>query len=90
MKKIIYVISLLLVICFVSSCESDDLSYQNEFETSKKVWLNFKDSSNNSYQYTVAGGSVLVSYGWETTITVNNGVIIKRHFKYNAEPENIP
>ncbi|MDO3693751.1 hypothetical protein QVZ41_02675 [Wenyingzhuangia sp. chi5] len=90
MKKTIYVISLLFVICCTLSCESDDLNYQNDFKNSEKAWISFKQSSNNSYQYIVTGGSVFTTYGWETTITVYNGVIIKRHFKYNADPENIP
>jgi hypothetical protein len=38
----------------------------------------------------VSGGSVFTTYGWETTITVSNGIIIQRDFTYTGNPENIP
>lgn len=73
------------------SCSSDDdLNYQSDFENSQNAWLNFKESSNNSYKYVVSGGSVFTSYGWETTITVSNGKVIQRHFAFTGNPENIP
>jgi len=89
MKYKIYFITLIFITSLISSCESDDsLSFQNDFENSQKAWLNFKESSNNSYKYVVSGGSVFTTYGWETTITVSNGVIIERDFRYTSGAEN--
>ncbi|GAA3629470.1 hypothetical protein [Flavivirga jejuensis] len=89
MKNKIYFITILLVSFLIASCESDDdLNYQTDFENSQEAWLDFKESSNNSYKYVVSGGSVFTSYGWETTITVSNGVIIERDFKYTSGAEN--
>ena len=91
MKRKIYFITFLLISSLISSCSSDDdLDYQNDFEKSKNTWLNFKESTNNSYKYVVSGGSVFTTYGWETTITVSNGIIIQRDFTYTGNPENIP
>lgn len=91
MKNRIYFITLLLVSSLFFSCSSDDdLNHQNDFEKSQKAWLDFKESSNNSYKYVVYGGSVFTSYGWETTLTVSNGKIVQRDFKYTGKTENIP
>jgi len=90
MKHQIRVIALLLICVLSIACSSDDLDYQNDFEKSQNNWLDFKTSSNDSYQYVVANGSVFTDYGWETSITVSNGVIIERHFKYTGNTENIP
>lgn len=91
MKNKIYFIALLLISILTFSCSSDDeLNHQNDFEKSKAEWLDFKESSNNSYKYTVSGGSVFLDYGWETTITVSNGVITQRDFKYIGNTQNIP
>ncbi|WP_035479163.1 hypothetical protein [Gelidibacter mesophilus] len=83
MRSKIYTISIFLLIgTLMSSCASDDdLSYQNDFQNSQKAWLIFKDKSEDSYTYTIAGGS-WVGYSWETKITVSNGKIIQRHFNY--------
>ena len=64
MKCRIYFITFLLIGNLISSCEKNDLEYENEFENSRNAWLDFKESSNNSYKYVVPGGSVLISYGW--------------------------
>lgn len=89
MKNKIYFITLLLIDSLISSCSSDDdLNYQNDFENSRKAWLSFKESSDNSYKYVVLGGSVFTTYGWETTVTVSNGTIIERDFKYTSGAEN--
>ncbi|MDD3722395.1 MAG: hypothetical protein PHW92_07900 [Lutibacter sp.] len=89
MKNKIYLIALLSISSLISSCSSDDdLDYQNDFENSKKAWVDFKGSSNNSYKYVTLGGSVFTTYGWETTIVVSNGVIIERDFRYTSGAEN--
>lgn len=91
MKQKTYFIAFLLICSLISSCKSDDeLNYQNDFKTSRKVWMNFKESSNNSYKYVVSSGSVFTTYGWETTITVSNGIIIQRDFVYTGDTGNIP
>jgi len=89
MKNIILIITLLLASSIISSCSTDDeFNYQNDFEKSTKAWVDFKDSSNNSYKYVTLEGSVFTTYGWETTITVSNGVIIERDFRYTSGAEN--
>lgn len=89
MKNKIYFITFLFISILVSSCSSnDDFNYQNDFENSQKAWLNFKEASNDSYRYIVSGGSVLTPYGWETTITVSNGTITERRFKYTPGAED--
>ena len=91
MKTKIYFIALVLITSLMFSCSSDDeLSYQNDFEKSQLAWLDFKKSSNDSYQYVVSDGALFLEYNWETTITVSNGKIIQRHFKYTGNTENIP
>ena len=56
MRRLFLLLSILLVGCLFNSCDSDDLEYQNKFETSLKIWLNFKEYSNNSYKYTSTEG----------------------------------
>lgn len=91
MKNKIYCMALLFISSLIISCSSDDdLSYKNDFQSSQATWLNFKESSSNSYKYVVAGGSVFATYGWQTTITVSNGKIVSRNFKYLGNPANIP
>ncbi len=81
MKNKFYVLVILILANIIISCEPSDLDYQNDFNKSKKTWLEFKELTNNSYVYTVTGGS-WVGFSWETTIIVSNGIIIERHFKY--------
>lgn len=91
MKNKIYCMALLFISSLIISCSSDDnLSYKDDFENSQTAWLNFKESSNNSYQYVVVGGSVFTTYVWQTTIRVSNGKIVSRNFKYLGSPTNIP
>lgn len=91
MKKRIYYMTLLFITSLLISCSSDDdLSYKNDFQRSEASWLNFKESSKNSYKYVVAGGFVFFTYGWQTTIMVSNGKVINRSFKYIGNPVNIP
>ncbi|MCI9843739.1 hypothetical protein [Flavobacterium pectinovorum] len=91
MKTKFYLIALVLLSSLISSCSSDDeLNYQSDFEKSKATWLGFKGFSNNSYKYVVLSGSVFLAYGWETTITVSNGKIVQRYFKYTGNTESIP
>ncbi|MBL7558876.1 hypothetical protein JAO71_03585 [Olleya sp. YSTF-M6] len=83
MKNKAYLIILLLIGSIFNSCDSDDLEYQDKFEISQKTWLNFKESSNNSYKYIVTLGS-WVGFVWETTIIVENGIVTQRDFEYTV------
>lgn len=89
MKNRNYLVPLLFITIFLFSCSpEEDFNYQSDLESSQASWLEFKESSNNSYKYVVSKGSVFTSYGWETTITVLNGVIIERDFKYTSGAED--
>ena len=81
MKSKFYLIAFIFIGSLCLSCESDDISYQNSFENSLEVFETFKIETNNSYTYTVQNSSWA---GWstETKITVVNGVVTQRHFKY--------
>lgn len=91
MKLKFYWIALVAIISVFTSCKSDDdFSYQNEFEASRQTWLEFKEDSDNSYQYVVSGGSVFLTYGWETTITVTQGVVTERSLAYVGNLDELP
>lgn len=77
-------VSLLFILSVFSSCEKID--FDNDFKKSQKAWSSFKKTSNNSYQYTVVGGS-WVGSGWETKLTVIEGVVTERYYKYSP-PSN--
>jgi len=92
MKNNYYFITLFFIVSAFYSCNSDEFEYQDEFEISQRAWLDFKESTNNSYKYTVINSS-WVGFGWETIITVENGVIIQRDFEYTSTiglPDDIP
>jgi major membrane immunogen (membrane-anchored lipoprotein) len=88
MKRKIFLCVLLLTGYLFSSCDSEDFKYEDDFNKSHKVWLNFKSQSNNSYKYTVKGGT-WVGASWETTITVKGGKIVERHFEYTHIAEEL-
>lgn len=91
MKLKIYLIFILAVTALVSSCHSDDdLNYQSEFDTSRQTLSEFMQISGDSYQYVVSGGSVFTSYGWETTISVINGAVVERSFRFVGNQEELP
>lgn len=72
----------ILLIC-LGACTKSDFEYQNDFEQSYQVWQDFKRSSNNSYYYVVSR-STWTGSTWETTITVDQGIITRRDFHYIA------
>lgn len=74
---------LLLFVGLVSSCQKNEIEYENDFDKSYKAWQSFKVVSNNSYRYTVTA-STWVGASWQTTITVVNGEVTQRHFKYTS------
>jgi hypothetical protein len=53
MTNRICLITLVLISCLNSSCESDDTDNPTEFEKSETALFNFKKQTNNSYKYTV-------------------------------------
>ncbi|MDN6280697.1 MAG: hypothetical protein L0J45_06805 [Psychroflexus sp.] len=78
-----YFIILLCIGSLIYSCKSSAIEYQSTFETSQKAWLEFKESTDNSYQYTVSK-NFWTGSRWETQITVENGIITERNFKYTS------
>src|SRR5690554_6415008 len=84
MKKTIWIFILFLTGTLIISCNKSDIQYENDFEKSFKAWKSFKESSNNSYSYKVVNGSGM-GISWQktiTTITVTNGKVTQRQFKY--------
>ncbi|WP_207429401.1 hypothetical protein [Pedobacter sp. SYSU D00535] len=77
---------LLLLVGIFTSCDKDDIEYQNQFEKSYRAWLDFKKESGNSYTYTTTFGSS-TGFAGQTKITVASGRVIERHFKYTAVPQ---
>ncbi|MGN6532898.1 MAG: hypothetical protein ACTHK0_14245 [Ginsengibacter sp.] len=74
----------LWLICLATlfvSCKKENIESKKDFEKSYQKWLNFKKTSNDSYQYTVGGGS-WTGIGWTTIIVVKEGKVTKRDFKY--------
>ena len=70
---------LIIASLLLSSCKKDNIANESEFNKSYNAWLNFKNNSHNSYQYTTNSGSVF-GYGSETKIGVINGKIVSRDF----------
>ncbi|HEY5591568.1 MAG TPA: hypothetical protein VIK55_11185 [Paludibacter sp.] len=91
MQEIRCIYALLLIGTLFTSCEKSNLNYQNSFDSSYQEWLSFKQTSGNSYHYVVPGGSVFGPAS-QTDITVTNGKVTQRHFKYTTLTglENIP
>ncbi len=83
MKIRTYSILFLAIATLLPSCERDDPSPQNDLENSHRILLNFKETTRNSYTYTVVN-STWTGSSWETTLTVSNGTLVQRHFKYTA------
>lgn len=80
----IFVMCIIIFSCSTDTKDHTDnnvVVYEPSFQTSKTNWVNFKSSVNNSYQYVSIGDS-WTGTTWETTITVKNGLVIQRHFKY--------
>ncbi len=89
MKKTIWIFILFLTGALIISCNKSDIQYENDFEKSFKAWISFKESSNNSYSYKVVNGSGM-GISWQkttTTITVTNGKVTQRQFRYAGAEE---
>ncbi|MDD4031977.1 MAG: hypothetical protein PHG29_06500 [Prolixibacteraceae bacterium] len=83
MKTKVYFFILMIMGSLLSSCEKIDIDFENEYEKSYKNWIDFKETSGNSYKYMVTGSS-WTGISWETVITVSNGIITQRDFKYTS------
>ncbi|MEH6308473.1 hypothetical protein RYH73_22645 [Olivibacter sp. CPCC 100613] len=57
------------------------MEYENDYEQSYKAWLDFKESSNNSYRYIVSGYTWTGTH-WETMLTIQNGEVTERAFHF--------
>lgn len=78
---------LLMSTLFFVSCDKDDINYESDFDKSNREWLSFKNTSDNSYRYKVVGGS-WTGFGWQTIITVTNGIVTQRDYKLTPPPGN--
>lgn len=83
MRRTIFFLALLLTGYLISSCEKNNIDFEDEYKKSYRAWLDFKESSGNTYNYTVSGAS-WVGIAWETKITVSKGIITQREFKYTT------
>lgn len=91
MKNFLLILSFGLFTSFTVSCQNNlvesnntstsSMKYSKEFNESFQELQKFKKNSKNSYSYTVHNSS-WSGLSWETTISVENGKVIKRHFKY--------
>lgn len=83
---------ILLILLFVgfvfTSCDKGDFEYEDKFKDSQEVWNRFKKQTNNTYGYTTTG-STWVGYSWQTTISVYNGKVNQRSFKYTGYPNDV-
>lgn len=82
---------LLVLTSLLASCSKSDIENENSFEQSFQAWLTFKKESRNSYEYTVQQNS-WTGYMSQTTITVAEGEVTRRHFKIvsTGGNQNIP
>lgn len=60
------------------SC-SKNLAYENEFTKSEKTFHQFKRQNNNSYKFVLYNSS-WTNTGFETTIYVQNGKVVRKDF----------
>lgn len=74
MKKVLLAIFLCL---FIFSCKEQEL--RSDFDVSIAAWKNFRETSNNSYEYMTASSS-WVGTSSTTVITVRYGEVIKRQY----------
>ena len=72
-------LSVIIILISVTGCKKDDIADESEFNKSYNAWLNFKNGSHNSYQYTTNFGSVF-GYGTEIKTGIINGKILSRDF----------
>lgn len=69
----------LLAMFVLASCKNDNSNNSN-FETSYRVWTQFRSASKNSYEYSVETGSVFGG-STQTIFTIKDGKVVSRYFK---------
>ena len=89
MIKKYFIVFLVLAGISFSGCKKEKISCKSDFEKSLKEWQEFKKSSGNSYQYTVVRSS-WVGMSWKTVITIKNGKVIQRNFKWTVQDDWTP
>lgn len=81
MKHLPFLLSAIFLLLITTGCKKSDFKYQSDYDKSLKVWENFKQNNNNTYQYTVGGGS-WTGIGWKTMLIIKDGVVTSREFSY--------
>lgn len=81
MKHTIYSLSMIFLALLFTGCKKEEISYKSDFEKSQTEWEKFKKTSGNSYQYSVERSS-WVGMSFQTVITVNDGKVVQRKFKW--------
>lgn len=90
MKRItILTLCSLFIVMVFSSCSKNKIEYESAFQKSYKEWLNFKNTSKNSYEYTVVWSS-WTGVSWQTIISVKDGSVIRRSYKMSVPDDWIP
>ncbi|UTA66847.1 hypothetical protein [Emticicia sp. 21SJ11W-3] len=79
MKRFLSIILLLTAM----ACEKENIAYNRDFDRSLNAWQTFKQTSGNSYRYTVTAGTWAGS-GWKTNLIVTKGKVTERHFTYTV------
>ncbi len=79
MKRILSIILLLTAL----ACEKDYLTHQHDFDKSFNAWQAFRQSSGNSYKYTVTAGT-WAGASWKTGLVVTQGKVTERQFAYTV------
>lgn len=82
-----FLLFILLVGFLSTSCEKSDIYHNRDFDKSYQKWLEFKEATGNTYRYQVVTSS-WVGYSMETTITIEKGEVIQRHYKWNIHPHS--
>jgi len=85
----IFTLVLACLVLALASCKKDSIVHASDYNASYTAWLQFKDSSNNSYRYKVVSGS-WVGTSSETIITVRQGKVVGRSYKYAVPVQNGP
>ncbi|WP_343668993.1 hypothetical protein [Chitinophaga sp.] len=84
--KNVFPVILLLFVCLFGSCKK--IEFADELARSKDVYIAFKASTGNSYAYVVRTDS-WIGVTTLTTITVENGKVVKRAYVLKERVDTI-